>query len=677
MMMLFLFAAVYNGRHYQDNYHDKCTTLLFSYQLAETACVMDMVIAIAYWAATLHNTSMAMAMAHGYGSCATKGDAMTHEDDLLYINGVNAVSGRYAIDPVAAEQFVSVIRGETPPPADHFAELENKMFEEQKRKKGHLGLEPHLDARNLAQTGWGILFAYADREQVEAIKEALAPLLKLRREQAGQYYREFTGSDSYRAGETKEAFFQRHKVGAGFANPARNNMPYYLLIVADPVTIPYDFQYQLDVQYAVGRIHFDDLNQYDTYARSIVEAETGTPTLSPTAAFFGTKNQDDRATQLSADMLVTPLAQSIQQANSSEFQDAWQIDTYLAEQTYKSSLQQVLGGEKTPALLFTASHGMDFPSGHALQRYHQGALLCQDWPGPDEWEARKKTKDEILPQDYYFAGDDLTRSSRLWGTIAFFFACFGGGTPEMDEYFRRTNDDRKQVAPAPFISRLPQAMLGHPGGGALAVVGHVERAWGISFLLDDMRTSSIGTFDVALRQVMRGFPVGNAMESFNLRYAEIASDLLKVAEDVSFGKKIPSSQIASKWTARNDARGYAIIGDPAVRLSYATPPQQQPTAESTGSTADRPTADRLLARPTISTFQQTDADALQSVAQVPDAVTLSVSQSSGEGHAGQGGMGTVAGMIDAIRTDLNEATERLQSAESRLQQLEKAIQRLQ
>jgi hypothetical protein len=146
---------------------------------------------------------------------------------------------------------------------------------------------------------------------------------------------------------------------------------------------------------------------------------------------------------------------------------------------------------------------------------------------------------------------------------------------------------------------------------------------------------------------------------------------------VTFGKKIPSSQIASKWTARNDARGYAIIGDPAVRLSYATPPQQQPTAESTGSTADRPTADRLLARPTISTFQQTDADALQSVAQVPDAVTLSVSQSSGEGHAGQGGMGTVAGMIDAIRTDLNEATERLQSAESRLQQLEKAIQRLQ
>ena len=172
---------------------------------------------------------------------------------------------------------------------------------------------------------------------------------------------------------------------------------------------------------------------------------------------------------------------------------------------------------ETPALLFTASHGMGFPNGHARQLSDQGALLCQEWPGPVAWT-------QEIPKSFYFAADDVLAGANLRGLLAFHFACYGAGTPQLDDFPASFGGlpQRAGIAPRPFVARLPQRVL---GGGALAVVGHVERAWTTSFLGDPPAGRQIQAFADTLGRLLRGDPVGFAMEAFNNRYAAL-SELL-------------------------------------------------------------------------------------------------------------------------------------------------------
>jgi hypothetical protein len=469
----------------------------------------------------------------------------------LRFNGLNGSTGSYLLPPLTVKDISRIAQGEKLDPL-HVKELEKRHTT---RGIRNLGVVAGVNPNDLAEAGWGVIFAFAD-PHVDKVRDALRPLLEHRKAQANKIkerYYEFVREKAYRPDESKPNFLGRHKVGSGPADP--DKVPYYLLIVGDPALIPFRFQYQLDVQYAVGRIHFETLEEYAQYAASVVAAETSQVAKSKTATFFGVHNVDDPATTTSSSDLIKPLAEWLTNNPSAK---GWKVNTVFEAEANKARLGKLLGGDETPALLFTASHGIGFNNGDPRQLPHQGALVCADWPGPQKWK-------EAIPPTFYFSADDVSTKAKLKGLIAFHFACYGAGTPQMDDFAHQAFQQPSAIAPHPFVAKLPRRLLGHPNGGALAVIGHVERAWTYSFFSPGAGPQ-LAVFQSILKCLLDGFTVGAALEFFNERYAEIASDLNVELEDIKFGKPADDLSVASLWTATNDARSYVIIGDPAVRL---------------------------------------------------------------------------------------------------------------
>lgn len=516
-------------------------------------------------------------------------------EPLLYFNGVNAGTGGYLVPPMPAPALVSIARGDAVS-ADNLADAKWRV----EQKKSHLGVKAGVDPTKIEQAGWGVIFA---RDEKADVRDALRELLDYRKTQANQIkerYHEYWGDDGYQPNESKNAFLTRHGAGPGAVDP--DKVPYYLLIVGDPEKIPYAFQYQLDVAYAVGRIHFDSATDYAQYAQSVVRAEKGMVTRGKRAVFFSTSNPDDLSTQASTKNLVAPLADKMRAQET-----GWAFDSFLAENASKSCLEDVLQKD-APALLFTASHGAGFDLGEPRQVKHQGALVCQEWGGP------VAMKDRPVPQTMYYAMDDVMSDAQVHGMISFHFACFGAGTPRNDEFaFLRQgvkgNLEAIQIAPSSFVARLPRTLLAHPKGGALAVIGHVDRAWGSSFLWDSS-LQQLSTFESMLKRLFEGYPVGAAMEYFNERYAELAASLAGELENLKKPYlKVNANEFASLWTAHNDARGYALLGDPAVRLQFNPIADTAPQAETLTLGTDSSFDTNASATPTTAGTSADDMEA--------------------------------------------------------------------
>jgi hypothetical protein len=397
------------------------------------------------------------------------------------------------------------------------------------------------DPTDLAEAGWGVLFAEGTSA---AVRKALQPLLEHRRNQAKGLYREV----SVPQGSTARRFLQ--SVGSKLnARPTPKQFPYYLLLVGGPEQITFRFQSELDVQYAVGRIFFDTAEEYAAYAQGVVSAEAKErPT--PRSALVASPSSSSESRFLSED-IAAPLSEILKRSRPES-----KIETVSGQAATTATLIALLEGcpEKADLLAIFAA-GASFPFGDQRQRTDQGAVISSDW-----------TPKHPLDHKGYAAAGSLARTNqRTASSIIFMFGDYSTGSREveLDGIDETGALKSRRVAPRPFVSALSQNLLTN---GARAVIGLVGRITS-SHATWNTDGIHIQGFSAVFRQILDGFPVGWAMESFGTYFADLSAIFHSLREDRAFFKPSDHEIFRDVFESLNDLSNLMLLGDPAVYLN--------------------------------------------------------------------------------------------------------------
>lgn len=415
------------------------------------------------------------------------------------------------------------------------------------------------DPNALSKTGWAVIFAPSADQRV---RDALDPLLNHRENLVGNptLFKRFEGDTGVLPDDTAETWLQRRKVRMDAVRPSLG-VPFYILIVGPPEEISFEFQYGLDLYWAVGRIWFDTPDEFRQYADSVVRYETMPAAEVPTsrqAAVFAPCHDLDPATQaFSRDVAGSMLTPPDEIPRIGAPQD-FAARSFVGADATRDNLQKIFTGgieHGPPALVLSGTHGKAFGADDPdSQKASQGALICGDWQG----FGHKFTR------EHYFDASDLEQcGARLQGMIHFMFACYGGGWPTVDT-FSRGEGTPKTISQRPMVARLPQRLLSHRDGGALAVLAHIDRAWAYSFRQGTSPQTQ--AFSDVIARILWGDRLGLATDQFNMRWASLSRTLAETLDRAQSKLPVNPKALANQWVARDDARNYIVFGDPAVQL---------------------------------------------------------------------------------------------------------------
>jgi hypothetical protein len=425
------------------------------------------------------------------------------------------------------------------------------------------------DPNDINQAGWCILFA---SDEDPAVIAQLQPLIDLRQSQihAPTPCTVFSGKTGVAPGQTALGWAAERGVSLDALVDPFAGVPFYLLIVGSPQRIPFEFQAALKLEWAVGRLYFDDIEDYGRYARAVVQYETAAnkPLQRKNAAVWVTRNPGDLATALLSGAICQDFLSS---ANPLGALAGFHLDAFPNEKATHAQLGEILRGNLPggpPAVFFTGSHGCDYAGEDpALQLRMQGALATQEWiPGTP-----------ASPQNV-FSADDIPDDAKVLGSIGFLFACFSGGCPADNSYYLDARGAPIPISPQPIVSRLAQALLSR---GALAIIGHLDMAFPYTFR-NASGTPQTQAVRNPLELLMRGKRAGLATDSLSLLWSSRSAQLdqnFKLTDpnpadpnsatpvsNLPISNPAALSQIGQMILARDDARNYILLGDPAVQL---------------------------------------------------------------------------------------------------------------
>lgn len=419
----------------------------------------------------------------------------------------------------------------------------------------------------------------------DRLLELIAPLQRKREEEQGSaalVYRVDPKMDSLAAANWMQNEYR------DLVNRQEASRPRYLTLLGNPDLVSWELQQMLGGEAFVGRIAFDNEQNYEAYVDKVLRSQKE-PENSRATAFFHSVLDGTAATREGHRHLVTPLLEMAR----ATFDVEQIVDVPMGSEgpakdpsiAAENFLQQA--AQTRAALLFTMSHGAGIPKDGwkslAHQRAQQGALVLG-------------RKGDLL------TAKDVGKGVFLPDGVWFMFACYGAGTPARSAYMPwleklralgilgRIPNNVLAALPKdgepPFVAALPQAALANPDG-PLGIVGHVDLAWSWSFLdYDYVRPSLVPRsraerFQSILQAFVHGHRFGVAHQTlvdfFRSLSTEVATAYAMRADKAlgapDFLEEMPSRvRRANLWMQRQDMGAYVLLGDPATRLPITRRP---------------------------------------------------------------------------------------------------------
>jgi hypothetical protein len=459
---------------------------------------------------------------------------------------IRASTGKPVFEPAEAEEFTS----------SYFQGYQNVRTKTVARITNMSLLDDYFD--NPKESGWAIIIHPTDEKLLTELKPELDQLAQLRtndrKTKCFKYDCKDNTPDSWAT--WLEEKYEKYRT-------PRGRPPYYLLIIGNPQKIPFGFQCMLHTVAAVGRIFFENLQEYKAYFDKVISAENGKFNQKPSLSIFA-PNHDD-ATQMTAEQFAESLV-----AWKPEYKPVYSINHTIDrkdEPNKKATKELCLNqlSKESLGLFFFFGHGVfDDRNDPTL---NNGALYCP----------QKNNSNLDIKRDTISATDIKPDGSYLRNGILYQYSCFGYGTPAIstiDHWLYERGGNR--ISKNDSLSALPKKLLSLKYG-PLAYIGHMDAAlvfegtkktapasdqlepiqWAIeSFLnlnrtigysLQQLRDNHLRLNDIAVMQLNSNRQKGMLEYILSLGHKERVEFIVTMLHLI-------------------DVKNFMILGDPAVRL---------------------------------------------------------------------------------------------------------------